>query len=168
MTFSNYSVYYINIINLVDIKLFTELTQMKLTAKVQYAYKAILELALHYDSKAPIQINAIARVQGIPRQFLIQLLIRLKNAGLVKSVRGMEGGYLLTRAPSEINLAHVISAVGDNILVKPNPVKLDDGSGRIFMKICDEISKRVISNLQEETFDNLILKFKSENLSYSI
>lgn len=164
MTFSNYSVYFINIINIVDIKG----KDMKLTAKVQYAYKAILELALRYNNHVPIRINTIAQAQKIPRQFLVQLLIRLRNAGLVRSVRGMEGGYLLARAPSKISLAQVVRALDADVIAHSKQTGADDESGRILMQICDDINTGVIKSLEEKTFDNLISRLKIHDLTYCI
>ncbi len=65
---------------------------MKITARAEYASVAVLELALHFNS-GQIQAKEIADRQNIPLKFLEQILIQLRNAGLVKSVRGAAGGY---------------------------------------------------------------------------
>ena len=91
---------------------------MKLPAKVYYGCKAVLELALRYDNRQPVRLATISGQQNIPTNFLVQLLIRLKNAGLVESTRGASGGYTLAKPPGEISLADVFKAVDDNILGK--------------------------------------------------
>lgn len=141
---------------------------MRLPAKILYAYKAIIELALSYNSHVPLTIERIARAQNIPKQFLVHLLIRLKNAGLVRSVRGTEGGYLLNRAPCEISLANVFSVMDDNFIVRQAGANTQDESNKILMKICDDAGKRMINALEEQTFDSLILRFRTQNLNYCI
>jgi Rrf2 family protein len=68
----------------------------------------------------PLRVKDIADAQGIPARFLIQILLQLKTAGLVASVRGASGGYQLARSPDRINLAEVINAVDDRGLASPS------------------------------------------------
>ncbi len=80
---------------------------MNLTAKGQYASRAMLDLAIHYEH-GPVKIEDIARRQDIPKKYLEQILRTLTGAGLVYSVRGCHGGYRLARPPAEITLGEVI------------------------------------------------------------
>jgi len=80
---------------------------MKLTTRGQYASRAMLDLAEHYEESA-VPIEEIARRQEIPRKYLERLLLDLKSAGLVQSIRGRQGGYRLARAPEEISLGAVV------------------------------------------------------------
>ncbi len=89
---------------------------MRISAKAEYACVAMLELAARHGAPQPLRIKAIADAQGIPQRFLVQILLQLKTAGLVASVRGAAGGYQLTRAPEEISLAAVINAIDDRTL----------------------------------------------------
>ncbi|MCA1596877.1 MAG: Rrf2 family transcriptional regulator [Chloroflexi bacterium] len=85
---------------------------MRLSAKkVQYACAALFELALAYGTETPLQVHMIAERQKIPTNYLVQILITLRRAGLVGSVRGSQGGYLLATPPDKITLAHVIRVV---------------------------------------------------------
>ncbi len=84
---------------------------MKLSAKTEYACLAALELASRHPLGGPTRIATIAERHGIPTQFLVQILLQLKNAGLVASTRGAGGGYRLCRHPDEIRLAEVIDVV---------------------------------------------------------
>ncbi|HEY1858785.1 MAG TPA: Rrf2 family transcriptional regulator [Gemmataceae bacterium] len=86
---------------------------MRISAKAEYACIAMLQLAAHYREVIPVRIKAIADAHGIPQRFLVQILLQLKTAGLVVSVRGAAGGYQLARAPEQISLADIISAVTD-------------------------------------------------------
>ena len=82
---------------------------MRVTAKVDYAVRAAVELAAAGDG--PVKGERIAEAQQIPLKFLENILLELKHAGLVQSQRGAEGGYWLARPPAEIALAEVIRAV---------------------------------------------------------
>lgn len=83
---------------------------MRISAKSDYAVRAMAELALHYDTGA-VKAEDIADAQDIPLNFLLGILRELRNGQLVRSVRGREGGYMLSRPPSQIALADVIRVV---------------------------------------------------------
>lgn len=84
---------------------------MRVSNKAEYACVAMLELAAAYAADQPVRIKAIAESQGISQHFLVQILLQLKTAGLVASVRGASGGYQLARAPESVSLAEVINAI---------------------------------------------------------
>jgi Rrf2 family cysteine metabolism transcriptional repressor len=86
---------------------------MRISAKAEYACVAMLELAAGHRAPQPLRIKAIAEAHGIPQRFLVQILLQLKTAGLVASVRGAAGGYQLARPPEKISLADVIMAIDD-------------------------------------------------------
>ena len=85
---------------------------MKISAKMDYACRALLELALHWPDLTPMQISEIAKRQEIPIKFLVHIMIHLKERGYVNSVRGNKGGYLLAKAPAEIHFGEVIENLG--------------------------------------------------------
>ncbi|MGH2450250.1 MAG: RrF2 family transcriptional regulator [Candidatus Limnocylindria bacterium] len=82
---------------------------MRISAKVDYALRAALELAS--AGEGPIKGERIAQAQGIPLKFLENILLELRHHGLVSSQRGAEGGYWLARPAGEITLAEIIRAV---------------------------------------------------------
>jgi Rrf2 family protein len=84
-------------------------TTMRVSAKVDYALRAALELAA--AGGGPTKGEQIAQAQDIPLKFLENILLELRHGGLVQSQRGVEGGYWLARPPEEIKLADVIRAV---------------------------------------------------------
>src|SRR5437764_8256730 len=84
---------------------------MKISARDEYACSAVLELALNYDSEAPIRVQDIAQRQGIPMKFLFQIMQILKRVDIVRSKRGTEGGYVLARSPKQITVGDVIRCV---------------------------------------------------------
>ncbi|WP_447553953.1 Fe-S cluster assembly transcriptional regulator IscR [Vreelandella sp. EE22] len=87
---------------------------MRLTTKGRYAVTAMLDLALHAEH-GPTCLNDISKRQEISLSYLEQLFARLRRAGLVKSVRGPGGGYLLTRASDDISVSQVIDAVNETV-----------------------------------------------------
>ncbi|MGB0562935.1 MAG: Rrf2 family transcriptional regulator [Spirulinaceae cyanobacterium] len=87
---------------------------MKLTTRAHYSVKALLDLSLQPTVK-PVSVTAIAARQDIPAPYLEKLLIELRRAGLVRSVRGAQGGYCLAQPPSQISLGQILAAVGETI-----------------------------------------------------
>jgi Rrf2 family iron-sulfur cluster assembly transcriptional regulator len=87
---------------------------MRLTTKGRYAVTAMLDLALH-STEGPVPLADISQRQGISLSYLEQLFARLRKQGLVDSARGPGGGYRLSRDPSEIAVAHVITAIDEKV-----------------------------------------------------
>ena len=83
---------------------------MRISAKADYAVRAAVELAAAGDER-PIKAERIASAQGIPLNFLENIMGELRHAGIVRSQRGAEGGFRLAKAPGEITVADVIRAV---------------------------------------------------------
>jgi Rrf2 family protein len=83
---------------------------MHVTAKADYAVRAIVELA-GSSQQSPRKVDDVAQAQGIPVSFLENILTQLRSSGIVRSQRGPEGGYWLARPADELDLATVIRAV---------------------------------------------------------
>ena len=83
---------------------------MKISSKGYYAIKALLDLACHFSGN-PIPLSVISKRQYIPLNYLEQLFVKLRRAGIVQSVRGPKGGYRLLRRPKEISIRSVIKAL---------------------------------------------------------
>src|SRR5688500_2197825 len=82
---------------------------VKVSAKSDYAVRALLELAV--AGEGPVKGERLAQAQEIPLKFLENILIDLRHAGIVRSQRGAEGGYWLARAPDKITVGEIIRAV---------------------------------------------------------
>src|SRR4029453_14089062 len=82
-----------------------------------YASRALLSLSLHAGEAGPTSVRDIAERTGLPQPYLEQILLALKGAGLVRSKRGVGGGYVLAREPSTITLGDIVSAVDGPITV---------------------------------------------------
>lgn len=84
---------------------------MRITAKADYAVRAAAELAAAQPGGLPVKGEALAKAQGIPRNFLENILTELRRAGIVRTRRGAEGGYQLARPAKEVTVADVLRAV---------------------------------------------------------
>jgi Rrf2 family protein len=80
---------------------------MQISTRGRYGLRAMFELAEEYG-RAPVLMSTVAERQGLSRKYLHALLTALKNAGLVRSVRGAGGGFTLSRPPAEIRLSEVL------------------------------------------------------------
>jgi Rrf2 family protein len=91
---------------------------MKLSTRSRYGTRLLLDMAQHYN-QGPIQLGDIARRQEISVKYLEQIIIPLKKAHFIETVRGPKGGYILARPPAEITLAEIVSLLEESVsLVK--------------------------------------------------
>lgn len=120
---------------------------MKLSVKSDYATRAVLHLARRYSSRETVRVEEIARENGIPPNYLVQILIELKTGKIVKSVRGKAGGYLLARPPGKISFGEVLLCVHGPLFDTPAlsddacPPQLRDSWLRLRNAIESEASK---------------------------
>ncbi|MHB8780749.1 MAG: RrF2 family transcriptional regulator [Candidatus Geothermincolia bacterium] len=87
-----------------------EVTMMKIPTKARYGVRVMVDIALHRDSGAPVLLRDIAARQKLSERYLEHVITALRNAGLVKSVRGAKGGYYLGREASAITLYDIVEA----------------------------------------------------------
>ena len=89
---------------------------VKVSTRGDYASRALLSLALHASESSPTSVRDIAERTGLPQPYLEQILLALKGAGIVRSKRGVGGGYVLARNARQINLAEIVAAVDGPIV----------------------------------------------------
>lgn len=96
---------------------------MNISARCEYALRAVLDLAYQGQEQGekPVTATRIAERRSIPEKYLVHILLQLKREGIVRSIRGAQGGYLLARSADSISLLNVISAV-DGPILDPLPV----------------------------------------------
>ena len=92
---------------------------MKLSVKSDYAARAVLGLARHFSKGTAVRVEDLATENGIPPNYLVQILIELKGQQIVRSLRGKEGGYTLAKAPSEITFGDVLRCVHGQVFESP-------------------------------------------------
>jgi Rrf2 family transcriptional regulator, iron-sulfur cluster assembly transcription factor len=98
---------------------------MKLTTRGHYSVKALLDLSLQ-PGYGPASARAIALRQDIPAPYLEKLLIEMRRAGLVKSIRGSVGGYQLALKPAQISIGQILEAVGETVTRLPHHTSTPD------------------------------------------
>ncbi len=131
---------------------------MKLSNKGLYGVKALYVLARNYGN-APMTIKEISRRQGLPVPFLEQVLHQLKIEGIVKSRRGVNGGYVLSDDPGNITIGDVIRALEGPIALCDCLLKMDEGAEREKESHCVTSGLyRMLGQKVEEAFDSVTLR----------
>ena len=139
---------------------------MKLSIKSDYAARAVLGLARHYPSNEAVRVEDLAAEQGIPANYLVQILIELKAQGIARSVRGKEGGYLLVRPPAEITLGDVLRSVHGSVFDTP---ALNDGECPAELRRAwEELQRTVESAAAQITFQRLLDESAAKEKMYYI
>jgi Rrf2 family protein len=131
---------------------------MKVSARDEYACAAVLELALNYDTEAPVRVQDIAQRQSIPMKFLFQIMQILKRVDIVRSRRGTEGGFTLTRPPSQITVGDVIRAMSGPFVQLSS---LDNGKDSHFKLIWADVDRAIAGVLNNVTFEELVRRERS-------
>ncbi|HEV8130966.1 MAG TPA: Rrf2 family transcriptional regulator [Acidobacteriota bacterium] len=133
---------------------------MKVTAKSDYAILALFHLATDKANR-PIQSRTIAAGQQIPHRFLEQILLNLKKAGLVRSVRGAKGGYQLALPPSEISLKNAIEAVEGGIHLignRENRAATVETDRKLLQSVWEEVEQSFIEKLSSVTLEEIVTR----------
>ena len=133
---------------------------MQLSAKTQNACLAALELARRHHNPKPVGLKTIADEHSISSQFLVQILLQLKRAGLVRSTRGSSGGYRLAADPQDISLLQIIEAMEGSSADRPalgdNPI------ARVFFESWASVAEEQRNRLAELTLDKLCSSIESQ------
>ena len=133
---------------------------MKLTVKLEYACRALVQLAKRYEGSGVSSIEELANVEKIPAKYLAQILSELRNGGLVESRRGKQGGYLLARAPDQISISDVISLIESEMFSESARVSGD--SGEAIAKAWAEIQERFEEIVRSITLAELAVRENQE------
>ncbi len=142
---------------------------MKLSTRTRYGMRALLELALA-DKGVPLQIKAIAERQSISNKYLEQLVAMLKTAGLVRSIRGPHGGYVLAAAPQDIKLSDVFRTLEGPVLTvecvehgEVCPNSADCATRKLWI----QMNNAILSVLENKTLQTLVDMAGNEKRSMS-
>lgn len=136
---------------------------MNISARCEYACRAMAELGRHAGTQETLPSCVIAERRRIPEKYLVHILLQLKRAGLVHSVRGKQGGYRLAREPREISLRDVVEAV-DGPVLDPLPVK--EAAPDILTPIWARVADRMDKVLEETTVADLAEEAVASNMYY--
>lgn len=143
---------------------------MRVSVKAEYACIAMLELAASYGEPHPVRVKIIADAHHLKQQFLVQILLQLKSAGLVLSVRGASGGYQLARPPEAISLANIINSMDRPTAPRHDPAVCDQSPAqRALRSVWVDAQAREQRFLEEISLAELVRRLEpSSSLSYQI
>jgi Rrf2 family protein len=139
---------------------------MRISSKGDYGLRALFDLAQRYG-EGPVQSDEIATRQGIPVNYLNQLLITMRRAGLIESLRGPQGGHMLARRPDGITLFDALSALEGPLLPSEParddlaPTQPDDHV--LIDRLWDELRGRIELLLAETTLDDLCQRKRQQS-----
>lgn len=134
---------------------------MKLSTRGRYGLKAMFDLALNYG-EGPISLTSIAERQAISVNYLEQLISPLKKASLVESVRGAQGGYMLSKNPNEITVGIILTTLEGPLA--PTDCVVVDGDD----DICDHSSYCVTKVIYEKIYESITSVVNSITLQHMI
>jgi Rrf2 family protein len=137
---------------------------MKLSAKSDYAARAVIGLARHYQTGSSLRVEDLAEQQGIPPNYLVQILIELKSQQIVKSLRGKEGGYLLARPPAQITMADVLRCVHGQVF--DSPALSDPQCPPELRAAWNKLQKAVDTTAESITFQQLLDQGADKKMYY--
>ena len=128
---------------------------MKISAKIEYACIALMDLAARMDSSEPVRIGHIAERYGLSERFLVQILLQLKEADIVESTRGASGGYRFKKKPEDVTLFQVM-----NVIDPPSKGKRisDSKASAVLHKVWETSERPRQDYLKSVTFADLVRK----------
>lgn len=145
---------------------------MRITYRGDYALKAVLDLALHYDTI--VTIHELSKSAQIPLKFLEQVLLDLKRGGFVESRRGKIGGYLLAKHPSQIKVGDIVRFIDGPLepisCLEENYSGCSDIYKCVFRNIFQDVGRATSNIVDNVTFEDLVSQVESAKnvLVYSI
>lgn len=144
---------------------------MKISTRSLYGLRMLFHLALHFD-QGPLQLSEIASRESISEKYLGQIVLLLRASGILSSVRGAQGGYLLTRSPKTITVLEIIECLEVELVRKQEAeVSCDDTESQCAAnEIWDKLQFAVTSTLGAITLDDMtkIPQTKRQIFDYSI
>lgn len=135
---------------------------MKLSTKSRYGTRLMLDMAQHYQD-GPIHLANVAKRQGISVKYLEQIIIPLKKANYVKSLRGPKGGHILTRPPEEITVGEIVALLEEGASLaacSDNPMVCERSSACATRYIWQEAAQAMFDKLQSITLADLLSRDK--------
>lgn len=135
---------------------------MKLSTKSRYGTRLMLELAEHFHD-GPVHLTTVARHQGISVKYLEQIIIPLKKANYVKSVRGPKGGHILAKPPEAITIGEIVALLEDGASLSEcsdNPMVCERSSGCATRYIWREAAQAMFDKLHAITLADVMNEAK--------
>ena len=136
---------------------------MNISSRCEYAARAIVELVRNAHSEEPLTAVQMAERRQIPEKYLVHILLQLKRAGLVRSVRGAQGGYLLARPAEDISLYDIVEAIDGPIL---DPLPVNDAGGVDLKAAWRDAARKIADVLRSTTMRQIVDRAAKANMYY--
>ena len=144
---------------------------MKISTRTRYGIRAVLELAVGYG-QGPLQLKVIAQHQDISVKYLEQIIAMLKSGGLVRSVRGAKGGYILAKSPNQVKLSDVFACLEgpvNTVDCIENQNYCARAADCLARQVWTQVQNAINNVLQSITLQDLVAKAKDkQDLNYQI
>jgi Rrf2 family iron-sulfur cluster assembly transcriptional regulator len=142
---------------------------VKVSTRGDYASRALLSLSLHDGERRPTSVRDIAERTGLPQPYLEQILLALKGAGLVRSKRGVGGGYVLARSPADITLGQIVSSVEGPIVAgdfgEPHQNGACDHEGQcVLLAVWADVGDHMRTHLDSFTLADMVTQARANSV----
>jgi Rrf2 family protein len=136
---------------------------MNISSRCEYACRAVIELALHHEAPEPMTSQVIAERRHIPEKYLVHILLQLKRAGIVRSIRGAQGGYKLSQSAEEISLLNIVNAIDGPVL---DPLPVNDVQSEELRPAWRDVARQIEELLSNTTVRQLVDNIDTANMYY--
>ena len=133
---------------------------MKLSVKVDYACRVLVQLARMHGRTELAHIEELARLEAVPANYLVQILSELRNGGLITSRRGKQGGYALAKRPEEVSLYEILKLIEGDVLELGGAV--EGQSGKSVARAWREVRTALEEKCREITLAQLSVRTGEE------
>ncbi|PCJ64706.1 MAG: Rrf2 family transcriptional regulator [Candidatus Hydrogenedentota bacterium] len=136
---------------------------MNISSRCDYACRAVVELAKLAKTNTPMTALTIAEKRGIPEKYLVHILLQLKKAGIISSVRGAQGGYLMAQPADSVTLLDIVLAVDGPVL---HPLPSADTTSEDLNAVWKEIGNGIENLLKKITVQSIIDSSSDSNMYF--
>lgn len=134
---------------------------MRVSTRVEYGMLALTDIALHSENGSTVSGPEIAERQEISQKYLEQILIQLKQAGLIRAQKGLRGGYTLARPADQIKLSEILNALDNSILEETDPAGETDGRslrGAVNDCVWKGLNNSIVAFAESRTLSDIMQK----------
>lgn len=142
---------------------------MGFSSRSHYGTRAMLELALR-EGEGPVQLERLSSEQDIPERYLSKLFQELRRAGLIRSVRGAHGGYLLARRPDEIRLMEIVRCLDGSVAPTEcveHPGRCDNATECVAREVWAEVNQAILGVLGNMTLRDLAARCRGKERKHA-
>lgn len=144
---------------------------MKISTKGRYGLRALVDLAISSTGEH-VSLNSIAQRQGVSENYLEQVFSALRKAGIVRSIKGAQGGYILSDSPSNITVGEILRALEGDLSIVDEDIDSKSSSQSVeysvVKSVWDEVNKSIYKVVDSITLEDLVNEYRVLNESLSL